>query len=183
MSRGNGWPHARAMGDGSVSADLLPEEEVDEDLSDDVLVLEHPTAFGVSHVLMLRRFVFAAAIDHGARHARSASVGAACLGPWDGHPVSPMDRPTPLALWKSHPKIYPTRNPKGCPTEKAPYAIPMRGIRLPSRRVPGLSSVRSAGPVSRNGANSKIQSGSASVPLLTNFRVTTFAVMSSPKMA
>jgi hypothetical protein len=35
--QGNGWPHARAMGDGSASADLLPDEEVDEDLADDVL--------------------------------------------------------------------------------------------------------------------------------------------------
>src|SRR6516162_9506183 len=37
MSRGNGWPHARAMGDGSASVDLLPEKEVDEDLADDLL--------------------------------------------------------------------------------------------------------------------------------------------------
>jgi len=37
MSRGRGRPHARAMGDGLASADLLPEEEVDEDLADDVL--------------------------------------------------------------------------------------------------------------------------------------------------
>src|SRR6516162_2069641 len=37
MSRENGWPHARAMGDGSASADLLPEEEVDEDLADGML--------------------------------------------------------------------------------------------------------------------------------------------------
>jgi hypothetical protein len=41
-----------------------------------LLVLEHPMAFGVSRVSMLRRFIFAAAIDRGERHARSASVGA-----------------------------------------------------------------------------------------------------------
>ena len=35
--QGRGRPHARAMGDGSASADLLPEEEVDEDLAHDVL--------------------------------------------------------------------------------------------------------------------------------------------------
>jgi len=35
--KGRGRPHARAMGDGLASADLLPEEEVDEDLADDVL--------------------------------------------------------------------------------------------------------------------------------------------------
>jgi hypothetical protein len=127
------------MGDGSAFADLLPEEEVDEDLADDVLdgavtdagvksvvvagegvhalggfvgqlvdlgvdVLgglfdghgsmlakwprsslcfsspPYSTAIRASRVSMLRRFVFTTAIDCGARHTRSASVGAACLG-------------------------------------------------------------------------------------------------------
>ena len=47
-----------------------------------LLVLEHPTVFGVSRVSMLRGFVFAAAIDRGVRHARSASVGAALGSAW-----------------------------------------------------------------------------------------------------
>jgi hypothetical protein len=51
-------------------------------------------ALGVSRVSMLRRFVFAV-IDRGERHARSASVGAACLGPGMATPWAPCPRPTP----------------------------------------------------------------------------------------
>jgi hypothetical protein len=83
------------MGDGSASADLLPEEEVDEDLADDVLVLEHPTAFGVSRVSLLRGFVFAV-IDRGKLHARSASVGLRSGPPGPGRPPGGMDWPHPL---------------------------------------------------------------------------------------
>jgi hypothetical protein len=86
------------MGDGSASADLLPEEEVDEDLADDVLVLEHPTAFGVSRVSMLRRFVFAV-IDRGERHARRATSPAAVrLGPGGVDPWGAWTGPTPYHL-------------------------------------------------------------------------------------
>jgi hypothetical protein len=98
-------------------------------------------------------------------------------------PGVPHGQAYPPRALEIPPKNISDPKSQGLSHRKSPLAIPMRGIRLPSRRVPGLSSVRSAGPVSRNGANSKIQSGSASVPLLTNFRVTTFAVMSSPKMA
>jgi hypothetical protein len=52
--QGNGWPHARAMGDGSASADLLPDEEVDEDLADDMAGVEPvDTSEGV-HALLTK---------------------------------------------------------------------------------------------------------------------------------
>ena len=72
-----------------------------------------PTAFGVSRVSMLRRFIFAPALDRGERHTRSAAWGLHSGPPSPGRPLPLMTRAPTSPYWKPHPKICRTRNPEG----------------------------------------------------------------------
>ena len=145
----------------------------------------YSTALGVSRVSMLRSFTASLLRRRSiaVSAARAASAwGLRSLG--HGHPPPPWPRHPPPAIGNGGQKYAASKIPRTCriegcshkffrfeipksftpssrtrPQPKA-HASPMRGIRLPSRNVPGESSVRSALLVSCSGVNSNAQPAS-----------------------
>jgi len=113
--------------------------------------------------------------------ARRADQDGGSRSRWLGmaDPLGGLDRAPPGTRLVRGPEIYLTPKPQG----PSAHACPIRATKDPRFSASAVNSCRSIGPGSFNGVNSSTQFGSAAVPLLTSFWVTTFALMSLSRMS